>query len=268
MIERKEKGDRLRAREVNEIADRLDNLERPFGTRGSPWRLSGGAAVAADATNDGEFDLPAFSPAIITGHAFSTGAGIRNKVLLNVDTPAAGYEGKWVVTAEPIVAGQAGKVWVTGIFPVRIYNDGDMPDRVDITDGETYVVPASGGPAEVIFEEDVTGDVHIAVVRWIGVGASSGGLYNCRCATTANHGLSGLSAVDGVTPVADDLILVWKQSTASQNGVYSAASSGWTKVADFTDYVAASVALGTLYGKLMFVSTADNTVAPMGAVLL
>lgn len=50
--------------------------------------------------------------------------------------------------------------------------------------------------------------------------------------TTANHGLSGLSAIDGVTPVAGDRILVASQSTTSQNGVYVAAAGGWTRATD------------------------------------
>lgn len=50
--------------------------------------------------------------------------------------------------------------------------------------------------------------------------------------TTANHGLSGLSDIDGVTPVASDRILVASQSTASQNGVYVAAAGGWTRATD------------------------------------
>lgn len=53
-----------------------------------------------------------------------------------------------------------------------------------------------------------------------------------RLATTANHALSGLTAIDGVTPVAGDRILVWWQTTASQNGIYVAAAGAWSRATD------------------------------------
>jgi len=43
-----------------------------------------------------------------------------------------------------------------------------------------------------------------------------------RIATTANHGLTGLTAIDGVTPIAGDRILVKNQTTQSGNGIYVA----------------------------------------------
>lgn len=46
---------------------------------------------------------------------------------------------------------------------------------------------------------------------------------------TTNQSLSGLAAIDGYTPVAGDRILVTGQTTASQNGVYNAASGAWAR---------------------------------------
>lgn len=51
-----------------------------------------------------------------------------------------------------------------------------------------------------------------------------------RVATTANNTLSGFSIVDGVALVAGDRVLVKNQTTASQNGVYTAANGAWTKI--------------------------------------
>lgn len=56
---------------------------------------------------------------------------------------------------------------------------------------------------------------------------------SCRIATTANITLSGLTAIDGVTPIAGDRILVKNQTTASGNGIYVAASGAWTRATDF-----------------------------------
>lgn len=55
---------------------------------------------------------------------------------------------------------------------------------------------------------------------------------SCRIASTANLGLSGLAAIDGVTPVANDRILVKNQTTASANGIYLASSGAWSRATD------------------------------------
>lgn len=48
----------------------------------------------------------------------------------------------------------------------------------------------------------------------------------------SNISLSGLSAVNGYTPSIGDRILVISQSTASENGVYIAASGAWSRATD------------------------------------
>jgi len=48
----------------------------------------------------------------------------------------------------------------------------------------------------------------------------------------SNIGLSGLSAINGYTPIAGDRILVIGQTNATQNGVYDAASGSWTRSTD------------------------------------
>lgn len=53
-----------------------------------------------------------------------------------------------------------------------------------------------------------------------------------KTVATSNVGLSGLSAVNGYTPIAGDRILVIGQTNATQNGVYDAASGGWTRSTD------------------------------------
>jgi len=63
----------------------------------------------------------------------------------------------------------------------------------------------------------------------------------CAVATTANHALSGLSAIDGYTPSADDRVLVWQQTDASENGIYLAASGAWSRALDFNGNYDATV---------------------------
>jgi hypothetical protein len=53
-----------------------------------------------------------------------------------------------------------------------------------------------------------------------------------KCATTANITLSGLQTIDTYTTLAGDRVLVKNQSTQSQNGIYIAGSSTWTRATD------------------------------------
>jgi len=73
-------------------------------------------------------------------------------------------------------------------------------------------------------------------------------------ATSANlTSLSGLQTINGVTLTAGERVLVKDQSTASQNGIYTASASAWTYAVgadDWAEYVGAIVfvASGSLNG--------------------
>lgn len=54
----------------------------------------------------------------------------------------------------------------------------------------------------------------------------------CVVGTLANITLSGLQTIDGHTVVSGDRVLVKDQSTASQNGIYVASASAWTRATD------------------------------------
>lgn len=80
-------------------------------------------------------------------------------------------------------------------------------------------------------------------------------------ATTANITLSGEQTIDG-TLTSGSRALVWKQSTASQNGIYVTAAGAWTRSTDadaWTELPGAFVFVekGTLYGDCGFVCTVD-----------
>jgi hypothetical protein len=52
------------------------------------------------------------------------------------------------------------------------------------------------------------------------------------CGTTANITLSGLQTIDGVTVVAGSRVLVKNQTTTSQNGIYLASATAWSRAPD------------------------------------
>jgi hypothetical protein len=66
----------------------------------------------------------------------------------------------------------------------------------------------------------------------------------CRLVATTNQTLSGLSAIDGITPNSNDRVLCAGQTTASANGIYNAQSGAWTRAADAN--VSSNMASGAL----------------------
>lgn len=95
--------------------------------------------------------------------------------------------------------------------------------------------------------------------------AGAGGIKApCAVATTANVALLGLAAIDGYTPSAGDRILVWQQTSASQNGIYNASAGAWTRSvdcdgkSDLMKGTQVAVVNGATYGGQVFmVSAAD-----------
>ncbi len=74
----------------------------------------------------------------------------------------------------------------------------------------------------------------------------------CRLKTTANHALTGLAAIDGVTPADGDRILVGSNTDAVENGIYVAHSGAWTRALDFDG------SLDAVCGTLLFVRSGDE----------
>lgn len=73
----------------------------------------------------------------------------------------------------------------------------------------------------------------LTISRLDGLVGSVANKAPCLLKTTANHGLSGLAAIDGVTPTSGARILVGSQTTTSENGIYVASSGAWSRALDF-----------------------------------
>jgi len=94
-----------------------------------------------------------------------------------------------------------------------------------------------------------------------------GGVHGARILAAANiASLSGLAAIDGVTPVANDIILLIAQSTGSQNGPWVASAGAWSRP---SWWAAAStvvegqyflIAEGTVYKDTKFFLTTVGTI--------
>lgn len=92
--------------------------------------------------------------------------------------------------------------------------------------------------------------------------------YPCKVATTANVDLSAgncPTSADGINVSAGDRILVWKQSTAANNGVYIVVSAGnWSRDVDMSVsddvYMGLQVYVneGNTYGEKAFILYSAN----------
>ena len=86
-----------------------------------------------------------------------------------------------------------------------------------------------------------------------------------RLVLVANDTLSGLAARDGVTPIAGDRVLATAQTTATQNGIWVAASGAWTRATDadasgeIVPGTQVAVREGTVYADSLWSITSDVT---------
>ena len=111
---------------------------------------------------------------------------------------------------------------------------------------------------------DPTSDMHVANKRY--VDQTVQGLKvkgSVKAATTTNITLSGTQTIDGISLVANDLVLVKNQTTSAQNGIYVLSATAWTRATNldiWSEFVAAFVFVeqGTVNGDTGWVSTVDQ----------
>lgn len=83
-----------------------------------------------------------------------------------------------------------------------------------------------------------------------------------RAALTTNRALTALTALDGVTPVANDRILLMGQTAQAENGLWLAQTGAWTRPTDYdaageAEGAAVFVLEGTANGDKAFVNTTN-----------
>lgn len=89
-----------------------------------------------------------------------------------------------------------------------------------------------------------------------------------RVATTAAITLSGEQTIDGVAVVAGDRVLVKDQSSSLDNGIYSAATTAWTRAVDFdgsydvADGTLIYVTDGTISAGILWQANGTNPILP------
>jgi hypothetical protein len=131
------------------------------------------------------------------------------------------------------------------VFQSQVNNGRDVNGRAvpEYTTTFAIFVPLTGGYRTGAINETLEGS---AAFGWItklnaltrAVASSTASVdakASVRIATTADHGLTGLAAIDGITPVVGDRVLVRTNAAPAQNGVYVAGSGAWARATDFNE---------------------------------
>ncbi|MGW8285742.1 MAG: hypothetical protein ACWGPR_08490 [Candidatus Deferrimicrobiaceae bacterium] len=153
--------------------------------------------------------------------------------------------------------------WVSGLFSFGVQDNGSaVAGAYPTVNFVGAGVSVAADSANSRFDVTITSS------------SSTGIAYTAKVATTANHPLSGTTAIDGISISAGDTILVWQQSSAAANGIYTAAAGAWARHTDFdteAEFVpgfSVYVLEGNTYGDTRFAFTNDGVPATLGATAL
>lgn len=118
----------------------------------------------------------------------------KNRVVLDCVTPVdPDHLHKFVILAEPIVAGGIGRAYIDGVCPARVSIGNAAHKYADIDDGETdQLASAAGGAAQILWTDDTW-----AVVR---LGGGGDGVRMIHGLTTGDSDSSPLE-IDNVVAI-------------------------------------------------------------------
>jgi hypothetical protein len=159
------------------------------------------------------------------------------------------------------------------ITTAKLADDAVTPAKLDLSasyafEGASAITVAAGG--QISWATAPTSDSQLANKAYVDSVANGLSWKDAaRVATTANIDLAAPgAAIDGVTLSNGDRVLVWKQTNASQNGVYAfnGAAAAMTRVDDLdtgAEFLSAAlfVSAGASWGDTGFVCTNDTAPA-------
>ena len=215
-----------------------------FGTGAGAFALGSIQGVTNRTTISVVADLPVIDIAsTYVGQSSITTLGTIGTGVWQGTTLAPAYGGTGG-TAVPTV-GQMPYCSSAGVYGAGAVTASATPGLGVTAGGSGYVIGLSQGLAttsaptfaSVTLTAAPTADTHAATKAYVDSVTQGLNLkQSCRVATTANIvTLSGLLAIDGVTVVNGDRVLVKAQTTASQNGIWVAAAGAWTRATDADD---------------------------------
>jgi hypothetical protein len=111
----------------------------------------------------------------------------------------------------------------------------DLAAKLTQATGDARYLQLSGGAltGALTLPADPTVALHAATKQYVDL-VSQGLTFKqaVKVATTTNKSLTGLSAIDGITPIAGDRILVTTNTAQAENGIWVAAAGSWTRAPD------------------------------------
>ncbi len=140
-------------------------------------------------------------------------------------------------TANSVLATPDG---TTGALGLRTLVSGDIPQLAQskvtsLVSDLAAKLNLSGGTMTglLTLSTDPVSALHAATKQYVdNIALGLDFKQSVRLATTANITLSGNQTIDGVTTNTNDRILVKNQTTASENGLWSATSGSWARTTD------------------------------------
>ena len=233
----------------------------------------GGNSTVLQVTDAGALQYGTITNAMLTGSIANAKLANDGITIAGVDTSLGGS-----ITADTI----AGQISSTTITNAQLAGSIDLTTKVTgalpIANGGTGATSASAAATalglgtgdsptftNVTSSSAPTADAHVATKAYVdGVSQGLDIKPSVVVATTGDITLSDTQAVDGVTLVAGNRVLVKDQTTASENGIYLCVSGdAWTRATDMAASTDAKgnfvfIEKGTVNGDAGFVCTNDT----------
>lgn len=196
------------------------NVDRYYdGATWQPWLILGTIAGTAAAGNDARLSDQRTAPdGSITGGTAGSGVKIAAATIIDANVAAANKDGATTTPSMRTIG--------TSALQALAGNTTLSSLALATADVNLNGFGIVGSRAPVAGTD---------LVRLTDLNAAQAGIDNkpsARLIATTNQGVSGLAAIDGVTPIAGDRILLQAQTTATQNGSYVAAVGAWTRTSD------------------------------------
>lgn len=136
--------------------------------------------------------------------------------------------------------------------------------------GKAFIIPPTGGVVRLTHDQYERAEAQLVVLKNRGnvtyTLQTDDDPWRTICASTGPLSLSGLPLIDGVTPVANDLVLVKDQADAKFNGIYVATPGAWSRLTDLEGQsvlvpgMMVSVTKGTVNGDTLFTLLSDSCI--------
>lgn len=136
--------------------------------------------------------------------------------------------------------------------------------------GKAFIIPPTGGVVRLTHDQYERAEAQIIVLKNRGnityTLQTDDDPWRTICASTGPLSLSGFPLIDGVTPVANDLVLVKNQADAKFNGIYVASAGAWSRLTDLEGQsvlvpgMLVSVTKGTANGDTLFTLLSDSCI--------